>query len=60
MTHLETLTAINKTYILTKQNTITDGDLTFAKTDGLQTALDSKANSLRQIRLLDYKLVLVI
>ncbi|BAQ90653.1 fiber protein [uncultured Mediterranean phage uvMED] len=29
----------------TKQNTIADGDLTIAKTNGLQTALDAKATS---------------
>jgi len=44
------------TEINTKQDLILDGDLTIAKTDGLLTALDSTANSPRQIRLQNYKL----
>ncbi len=48
-TALQTLTeghtddlATNTAAILTKQATITDGSLTIARTDGLQTALDAK------------------
>ena len=43
ITALETLTASHTADILTKLDTINDGDLTIAKTDGLLTALDSTA-----------------
>jgi len=40
--HLTTKSYVD-TQLATKQNTITDGSLTIARTSGLQTALDSKA-----------------
>jgi hypothetical protein len=43
ITALETLTASHTADILTKLDTINDGDLTIAKTDGLLTALNSTA-----------------
>jgi hypothetical protein len=60
ITALETLTASHTADILTKLYAIQDGDLTIAKTDGLQTVLDATANSLRQILVQDQKLLWVI
>ena len=44
MEYLSSISSDIQTQISSKQDTITDGSLTIARTSGLQTALDSKSN----------------